>query len=182
MTTGRAESSTRPAEPAALAIEAAALLREIQALGITHVLTVPDTHQKSLLRLIAETGSPQLLTLCTEDEAIAVNAGLYIGHQRPMLLIQNTGCFASMNALRGIAGDAGIPTFMFVGLFGRDVTRTAAENRASAVRLMEPALRALEVPTYTLESPADLGKIAEAYRACQERRGAVAVLIGAPTN
>lgn len=177
---GGAQSA--PAEPVARAIPAEALYREIEALGITHVLTVPDTHQKSLLAHIAKVGRPRLLTCCTEDEAIAINAGLYCGHQRPMLLIQNTGFFASMNALRGIAGDAQIPTFLLIGQFGRDVRRTSAENRASNVRLIEPVLDVVGVPYYTLEAPEDLPKVAEAYRVCQERRGPVVVLVGAPTS
>lgn len=183
MTTARESRSGGDAQPkpVALPVPAADLLHEIQALGITHVLNVPDTHQKTLLAALAGAESPRLLTVCTEDEAIAINAGLYIGGQRPMLSIQNTGFFASLNALRGIALDAKVPTFLLVGLFGRQVTRTPAENRGRAVRLVQPTLETWGVPCYTLEGPDDLPKLAEAYRHCQEIKGPVAVLVGAPT-
>ncbi|MGH9847960.1 MAG: hypothetical protein ACREEM_55445, partial [Blastocatellia bacterium] len=77
--------TTRPAR----AVDAQALLDAMRSAGITHVLTVPDTHQRTLPALLAETDTPKLITVCTEDEAIGINAGLYIGGARPMLLIQN---------------------------------------------------------------------------------------------
>jgi hypothetical protein len=72
-----------------------AILGHIRDSGITHVVTVPDTHQKSLLALLAESTEPQLITTCTEDEAMGVNVGLYIGGMRPLLLIQNSGFYAA---------------------------------------------------------------------------------------
>jgi hypothetical protein len=45
-----------------------ALLEQIRAAGATHVITVPDTHQKSLLALLSRSDEPQLITVCTEDE------------------------------------------------------------------------------------------------------------------
>src|SRR5688572_16214637 len=102
---------------AATPIPATDLLAEIRALGITHVITVPDTHQKTLLDLLLANERPQLVTACTEDEAVAINAGLWIGGARPMLLIQNVGLFACANSIRGIALDSQIPTFMLIGQF-----------------------------------------------------------------
>src|SRR5262245_22186327 len=100
-------SPTTPA-PVAVAesIPAPLLFEQLESQGIIHVLTVFDTHQKSLLALIAERGTPRLISVCTEDEAIAINAGLYIAGQRPLLLIQNNGVYASVNALKAIGLDA----------------------------------------------------------------------------
>jgi sulfopyruvate decarboxylase TPP-binding subunit len=166
----------------ARSIEARVLLGEIQALGISHVVTVPDTHQKTLLALLAEAGTPRLLSVCTEDEAIAVNAGLYIGGQRPMLLIQNNGLVASLNALKAIALDARVPTFLLVGQFGRDVTRPSAENRLRVVRMIEPTMATWGVPCYPLEGPEDVPLLARAYRESLESRGPTVALLGAPTS
>ena len=171
-----------PAAPIARSVEAGDLLRAIQDLGITHVITVPDTHQKTLLALLAAADEPRLLTVSTEDEAIAINAGLYIGGQRPMLLIQNNGLLASLNALKAIALDARVPTLLLVGQFHRDVTRTNVDTPVRAVRLVEPTLAAWDVPCYPIEGPEDVPLLAEAYRRAQQDRGPAVALLGAPTS
>ena len=172
------------AETAAVAISvpAQAIVNEIEALGITHVVNVPDTHQKSVLAVLARRSHPALITACTEDEAVGINAGLYVGGKRPMLLIQNTGLLASLNCIKGIAMDAGIPTFMLVGLFGRDVTRTPSEDPRRVINRIGPTLDTWEIPWYPLERPDQIGAIREAYQRSLEVRGPTVVLVGAPTS
>src|SRR5579859_5760574 len=147
------------AAPVATSIPAGAIVREMQAIGITHVINVPDTHQRTVLAELARQSQIRLITACTEDEAIAINAGLYIGGQRPLLSIQQVGLLAALNNVKGIAMDARIPTCMLVGYFGRDVSRTVRDNPARAVRLIEPTLDAWEIPYFALEGPDDLQAI-----------------------
>src|SRR5690606_24282105 len=113
----------------AISIPAQQLLNAIAAVGVTHVITVPDTHMKSLLDLMAEQDAVRLLTVCTEDEAIGINAGLFIAGHRPMMLIQNNGLYACVNALKAIALDAQVPTVMLIGQYGRDTSTPVEENR-----------------------------------------------------
>src|ERR1700732_1231888 len=120
------------AAPVAISVPADAIVQELRALGVTHVINVPDTHQRTLLAALARQSQMRLLTACTEDEAIAINAGLYIGVQRRILSIQQVGLLAALNNVKGISMDARIPTCMLVGYFGRDVTRTAHDNAARA--------------------------------------------------
>ena len=96
------------------------------------MLIVPDTHQKTLLASLTQDANLQMLTFSTEDEAICVNAGLWIGGAEPLVIIQNVGLFAAMNALRGVAMDMKVPTCMIVGQFGRDVSKPVEENAPSA--------------------------------------------------
>lgn len=166
----------------ALPVPADALVAEIERLGISHVVNVPDTHQRTVLEALARRNHPRLLTASTEDEAIAMNAGLYIGGQTPMLLIQQTGLLAALNNVKGISMDANIPTFMLVGLFGRDVTKSARENEKRVINLIEPTLEAWDIPCYPLEGPADLHVVAEAYQRSIDERGPTVVLVGAPTS
>jgi sulfopyruvate decarboxylase TPP-binding subunit len=170
------------AAPVALSVSADAILHELQALGVTHVINVPDTHQRTLLAALARQSQIRLVTACTEDEAIAINAGLWIGGQRPILSIQQVGLLAAMNNLKGIAMDDRIPTCMLVGYFGRDVTRSARDNPARAVHLIEPTLDAWQVAYFPLEGPDDLPAIAQAYQHSLEHLGPSVVLIGAPTE
>src|SRR6185437_15355355 len=159
------------AAPVAVSIPASAIVRELQALGITHVINVPDKHQRTVLSELARQSQIRLLTACTEDEAIAINAGHDIGGQRPMLLIQQVGLLAALNNVKGISMDARIPTCMLVGYFGRDVTRSARDNAARAVHLIEPTLDTWGVPYFPLEGPDDLPAIATAYRHSLEHLG-----------
>jgi sulfopyruvate decarboxylase TPP-binding subunit len=166
----------------AISVPAQAIVDEIEKLGITHVVNVPDTHQKSVLALLARRTHPTLITACTEDEAVGINAGLYVGGKRPMLLIQNTGLLASINCIKGIAMDAGIPTFMLVGLFSRDVTKAPPDDPRRVINRIGPTLDTWEIPWYPLERPDQIGAIAEAYRRSLETRGPTVVLVGAPTS
>jgi sulfopyruvate decarboxylase TPP-binding subunit len=172
---------TTGAEPVAVGVEAQLIVDEILKLGVTHIVVIPDTYQRTLIAKLAELDSPKLVRVCTEDEAMGVNAGLYMGGQRPMMLIQNNGIFASINTMKAIALDAKVPTFIMVGQFLRDVTKKVEENRARAVRLLEPTLDTWGVPHYRLEGPDDLGVFREAYDRAQADLGPACVIVGAPT-
>jgi sulfopyruvate decarboxylase TPP-binding subunit len=169
------------AEAIARPVAAEAILAELFALRISHVINVPDTHQRTLLAALSRQSQIRLLTACTEDEAIAINAGLWIGGQRPILSIQQVGLLAALNNVKGIAMDGRIPTCMLVGYFGRDVTRTARDNPGRGVKLIEPTLDAWGVAYFPIEGPADLPAIARAYQYSHEHGGPAVVLIGAPT-
>src|SRR5438309_4225050 len=169
------------ASPVALSVLAAAIVGELRRIDITHVVNVPDTHQRTLLAELARQSEMRLITACTEDEAIAISAGLWVGGQRPILSIQHVGLLAAMNNVKGIAMDGRIPTCMLVGYFGRDVSRPARENAARAVRLIEPTLDAWEIPYFPLESPDDLSAIEAAWRRSVDSLGPSVVLIGAAT-
>jgi sulfopyruvate decarboxylase TPP-binding subunit len=170
------------ATPVAVSVAASAIVQELLALDVSHVVNVPDTHQRTLLAALAREARMQLLTACTEDEAIAINAGLWVGGQRPILSIQHVGLLASLNNVKGIAMEARVPTCMLVGYFGRDVSRPARENAARAVSLIEPTLDTWDIPYFPLESRADLPAIRRAYATSLERSGPTVVLIGAPTS
>ena len=170
------------ARAVAVSVPAGVIVDELRKLGITHVINVPDTHQRTLLAELSRQSDIRLVTACTEDEAIAINAGLWIGGQRPVLSIQQVGLLAALNNVKGIAMDARIPTCMLVGYFGRDVNRPARDNPATAVRLIEPTLDTWGVAYFPLERPEDARAIADAYRFSVEHSGPSVVLIGAPTS
>ena len=170
------------ARAVAVSVPAGVIVDELRKLGITHVINVPDTHQRTLLAELSRQSDIRLVTACTEDEAIAINAGLWIGGQRPVLSIQQVGLLAALNNVKGIAMDARIPTCMLVGYFGRDINRPARDNPATAVRLIEPTLDTWGVAYFPLERPEDVRAIADAYRLSVEHSGPSVVLIGAPTS
>jgi sulfopyruvate decarboxylase TPP-binding subunit len=153
----------------------------IRELGVSHILSVPDTHQKTLLALLMADAELNTITLASEDEALCVNAGLWIGGAEPLVVIQNVGLFAAMNALRGVAMDMKVPTCMLVGQFGRDVSKPVEDNASSGVRLIEPVLETMGVTFYRLDHESDLGVLRKAFDESRSGRKPVVVLIGAPT-
>jgi sulfopyruvate decarboxylase TPP-binding subunit len=70
-------------------------------------------------------------------EAVAANAGLWIGGAGPLVVMQNVGVLASMNALRGVAREQRVPTCMIVGLA---FERSRRERGAVAVIVGAPTV------------------------------------------
>jgi sulfopyruvate decarboxylase subunit alpha len=169
-------------EPLYESVPASVLHQAVRDLGVTHILTVPDTHQKTLLASLM--GDPELttLTLSTEDEALGVNAGLWIGGVDALVLIQNVGFFAAMNGVRGVCMDMHVPTCMLVGQYAIDVTVPVAESEVSGVRLIEPVIQSLDIPYYVIDKPEDVGVLRKAYDQSRAERGPVVVLVTAPTS
>lgn len=145
------------------------------------ILSVPDTHQRTVLAALEKEPSIRVLTCATEDEANAIAAGLYIGDEPCVLMIQHAGLYAAVNTLRGVAIDGRVPIFYMIGLLGRERDRDPSESRRSMVRYCEPLLDTFGVPHARLEGPDDLHLIHEYYRLSRERRGPAAVLVGLET-
>ncbi len=163
-------------------VPAELLHKEISSLGVSHLLIVPDTHQRTLLASLATDPSLTTLTFATEQEAICCNAGMWMGGLDALVIIQNVGVFAAMNALRGMAMDLRVPTCMLVGQYARDVTKPIEENANSAVRLMESVLQTLDVPAYVIDGPDDVGLLSTAYAQSRTERRPTVVLVSAPTS
>ena len=145
------------------------------------ILSVPDTHQKTVLAALEHEPSIKVVTCSTEDEANAIAAGLHIGGEPALLMIQHAGLYASVNTLRGVAVDGRIPIFYLIGLLSREPDKDPSESRSSMVRYCEPLLDTFGVPHARLEGPDDLHLIPEYYKLSRERHGPAAVLVGMET-
>jgi sulfopyruvate decarboxylase TPP-binding subunit len=184
-----APSATRLPEsvPASLVIDAFREIFRAERAGsrrrdpLGWVLSVPDTHQKTVLAALDKERDLRVVTCATEDEANAVAAGLWIGGEPVIVMIQHAGLYASVNTLRGVALDGRVPIFYLIGLLSRERDRDPRESRHSMVRYCEPLLDLFGVPHARLEGPDDVGLIARYYRLSRERRGPAAVLVGLPT-
>ena len=163
-------------------VPAQLLLDAVAGLGITHMLTVPDTHQKTLLTALMTDPRWRSLTLSTEDEAVCVNSGLWMGGAEPLVVIQNVGVFAALNAVRGVAMDMKVPTCMLVGQYGRTISLPVEEDPSSGCRLIRPLLETMDIPCYVIDGPEDVGVLAKGFAQSREERRPVVVLISAPTG
>jgi sulfopyruvate decarboxylase TPP-binding subunit len=146
------------------------------------IVSVPDTHQKTVLAALDKERDVRVLTCSSEDEANGVAAGLWLAGEPVIVMIQHAGLYASVNTLRGIAIDGRVPIFYMIGLLSREPDREPRESKHSMVRYAEPLLDLFGVPHERLERPDDVKFIPQYYRLSRERRGPAAVLVGLATS
>ena len=108
-----------------------------------------------------------------EGEAWAIAAGLHLGGQRPLVMIQNTGLFESGDALRNVLFDLGLPLWAVVGYRSALV----ASSTDSARRFTEPVFRAWGLDYLLIEKPSDFAQVPALFEACRRGgRSAVALV------
>lgn len=161
-------------------VEAPVAIAALVGIGATHVVTVPDTHQKTVMSALEETDIP-VVRAATEDDVVAICAGLWMAGQRPVALIQQLGLFASVNALRAFTHDQGVPLAILAGMYGRDVEKTVEADPGSAVNLCLPLLDILGIRHALVESMDDAAAIETGLAAAFDDTCTSAVLLGAPT-
>lgn len=164
----------------ATAVPADVVLAAIREVGFTHVVTVPDTHQKTVLDALDQAGLP-VVRAATEDDVAGICAGLWMADRKPLALIQQLGLFAGANAIRGVTHDMRIPLAVLAGMYGREVDRTVEDSDNSAVRLCLPLLDALELRWRLVEGPEQADQIAPGLAQAFEETCTSIVLLGAPT-
>jgi sulfopyruvate decarboxylase subunit alpha len=160
-------------------LRGASIIREIKASRIEFVVSVPDiTTSEGLLRPLSQGSDPRLVRVCKEDEGVAICAGLSYCNRRSLLLIQQTGMFDSINAIRGVAVEYSLPICMMVGLLEKEPGVLPRQSKRYAVRIVEPVLDAMGITYHEIESEADVGKIAPAIEAAYAQMQPVVLLIG----
>ncbi len=168
-------------------VGAHAILDVFREKGITHVTTVPDYAQLSLQMRLEEGYLPEtrVMRCCTEDQAVECSAGLWIGGKKAVVIMQNQGFYASINAIRAVGIDAKLPLVMMIGPWGREFVNLGQDSRNSRRRVvatLEPLLDTLGIRSWRLESPADLGNVGAAIDFAYGSSAPAAVVVGAYTG
>ena len=135
----------------------------LEDLGITHVVWLPDSAIGKWEAALESSAKLQLVRVCREAEAWGIAAGLQIGGQRPLVLIQTTGFFEGSDSMRNFLFDLKLPLFALVGYRSYNVV----DSTDSAKRFAEPVLQAWGLDYILLKQPSDLPLLSEHYRACQ---------------
>ncbi len=91
------------------------VIAALTTLGVTHVVWLPDSALGPWESALEQASSLRLIRVAREGEAWAIAAGLHLGGQRPLVMIQNTGLFESGDALRNVLFDLGLPLWAVVG-------------------------------------------------------------------
>ena len=93
----------------------------------------------------------------------------YSRDKRALILIQVTGLFDAMNALKLNGLEYGLPLCAMVGLIDKEPDRKPRDSANFTVRITEPVLDAMGATHALIETEADAALIApaieEAYRA-----------------
>jgi sulfopyruvate decarboxylase subunit alpha len=164
------------------------LLDTFKQIGISHVVGLPDNSTAALFHELAEDPDIYLITVTREGEAFATAAGLWIGGQNPLVLIQNTGLLESGDALRGTLTRMRIPVVVLVSYRGfkslpnpplQNLTPDDLSRREidSVATLLEPTLRAWNLPYELVGDNNDVEKIRAAHERAQQESRPTAIII-----
>ncbi|HVZ44885.1 MAG TPA: thiamine pyrophosphate-binding protein [Ramlibacter sp.] len=163
------------------------ILDIFRAKQITHVTTVPDYAQFSVQMRLEEGYLPdtRVMRCCTEDQAVECAAGLWIGGKKPVVIMQNQGFYASINAIRAVGIDAKLPLPLMIGPWGREFANLGKDPRTSrrrVIAMLEPVLDAMDIRYWRVESPADLHHVGAALDHAYAMNAPAAILLGAYTG
>ena len=153
--------------------------REIAAIfagmGITHVISVPDSTIGPWHEPIAANPLLRLVNVCREGEAWAVAGGLYLGGARPLVLIQCTGLFESGDSLRNIVHDWKLPIFSVIGY--RSYLNQDTLPGDTCLVFTEPVLTAWKIDWKLVTDTAQYGEIRTHYERCRSAGVAGAIVV-----
>ena len=131
------------------------VLREIKQRRIETVCTVPDGGLTRLLNMVKADGDMRLITLSTEEEAMGIVAGQWLGGKRAMIAMQSSGIGNCINAL-GFPSILKAPCLMLVTMRGM-----WGEFNPWQVQMgmgTKPVLEAVGVKCFPVEKPGEVGE------------------------
>jgi sulfopyruvate decarboxylase subunit alpha len=145
-------------------------------LGITHVVTVPDSTIGPWQEAIAQRGRTRVVRVCREGEAWQVAAGLQLGGKTPLVMIQCTGLFESGDALRNALHDWKLPIFSIIGY--RSYLNQDTLPGDTCLVFTEPVLDAWRIDYKLITQPSQFEEIAKHYAVCRASGKPGAIVIG----
>jgi sulfopyruvate decarboxylase TPP-binding subunit len=164
---------------AAVRLQAATVLGELERCEVTHVVWLPDSETGFMYEAMIQSRLT-LVPVCREGESMPIAAGLIMGGKRPVVLIQSTGFFESGDSIRGLCLDMKLPLLLMLGYRGHAAPGQTPTD--SAARFLEPILRAWGIPYYVVDSDDACHFISEAYQQAVDSSHPVAVLMGREYN
>jgi len=159
--------------------EGAAILDAIAKAGISEIVALPDiVTSDGLLWPLARDSRFRLTRICKEDEGISICGAMSYAGRRAVLMMQQTGLMDSLNALRAIGMDYGLPVCMIVGLQGKEPELPPERSASYGVRIVQPVLDAMGVVHDLIEAPEDVARITPALDAAYAQSRPVCILVG----
>lgn len=149
------------------------LWRAIERAGLDFFTGVPDSTFKSLL--VHAEKSDRYVPAVSEDLAVGLAVGAYLGGRSPMVLMQNSGLGNSINGLTSLAALYRIPLLVLIGWRGHD-QKDAPEHLLMG-RAMPALLASLEIPFDVLEADTAEQDLQRAAARARELRRPVGLIL-----
>jgi sulfopyruvate decarboxylase subunit alpha len=127
-----------------------AIYEALKACGVRLVSALPETWLVHLIRMAEEDPEMTLVRLAKEEEAVGISAGAHLAGVKTAMLMQNHGFLAAINGIVSFAQLYKIPLLMLVSYRGTFGERDPWQTQGGKVT--EPVLRALGIPTCTLDA------------------------------
>lgn len=113
---------------------------------------VPDNPLSHVLRVLKDAYPDVTTTIATrEEEAFGIAAGLYLGGQRPTVMLQSSGLGNSINALTSLFVPYQIPALIVISMRGGETEWNPAQNPMG--RAVPAICDAIGIAHATAESP-----------------------------
>ena len=136
-----------------------------QELGVTHVVTVPDSTIGSWGDALDMAPDIDVVRVCREGEAWAIAGGLYLGGATPIVLIQCTGLFESGDALRNMVHDWKLPLLSVIGY--RSYLDQSTLPGDTCLTFTEPVLKAWNLDYFLVAQASELKGAREHLLRCK---------------
>lgn len=126
-------------------LDGSAVVAVLRQLGFSHVIWIPDSELGKWESSFLATQPPHLLRVTREAEAFGIAAGLIIGGQRPLVVIQCTGLFDAGDALRNVVHDLKLPVIALIGARGQ-LAHWRGQSSDTCPLFTEPIIQAWQLP------------------------------------
>ena len=160
-------------------LSGAAIIAAIKASNIGIVVSVPDiTTSAGLLWPIDRDPALRHVRVCKEDEGVSICCALSYCDRRAVLVMQNTGLFDSINAVRMIGVEYQHPLCMMIGLQGAEPDVLPDNSEKYSVRIVGPMLDVMGIERHWLRETADAAVVPAAIDRAYAESRPVAFVIG----
>jgi sulfopyruvate decarboxylase subunit alpha len=150
------------------------IFEAIKKAGITVVASLPERKLYDLIELVDKDNALRHVTLCREEEGVAICAGSYLAGGKPAMIMQNGGLLNSANALTSTALHLQIPLLLLVYYAG-DVGDRGFSTVGSVT---EGVLQGLQIRYQVLRKHEDIeSTIIGAWTLAEDSSRPVAVLL-----
>lgn len=168
------------------------IMDELKKNGVKFYVTVPDSLTRPLWQLCEKDRDIRMIKVCHEAEAVAVAAGLYIGGAKSVVVMENSGFFQAIEAIRALPIDMEIPMVLMLGWVGRIRPNQSADEalgESVAKRggagthvawqgiMTEPLLDTLRIPHATLQDPEGAKLVSWAFKKASDTKQAAVILL-----
>ena len=143
------------------------------------MVALPDiVTSEGLLWPLYDDPDLQLVKVCKEDEGVSICAAMSYSNTRAILLMQQTGFMDSLNAIRAIGVDYGLPVCMMIGLQGKEEARLPHQSESFGVRIIQPIMDVMGLSHSLIEGPQDTDRIITDINQCYANSTPHCFLIG----